>query len=246
MWVGLLAIVLALTPPTSQPATTQASNPAIEQVESLLAGGDRAGAIRAFYAVDPASPRSIEVRAQINQAADELLDEVDKLIAAKNYAAAADRLSDLLMTMSGLPTASLARQRLAELCSRPEIQQQFKLKDHAAQGEAALADARHLRDDGKEDEAYARFQSVARDYAGTPAGTEAADAVNAFESDAKFIRRMKDRAAEAKARPVLNLADNYRSAGRIDQAIRKYHEVIDQFPGTTFAETAQAELDKLK
>ena len=246
MWVaGFLAIVLALTPST-QPATTQAANPAIEQVESLLAKGDRAGAIRAFNAVDPASPHAIEVRAQINTAADDLLAEVDKLIAAKNYAAAADRLSDLLMTMSGLPTASLARQHLAQLCSRPEIQQQFKLKDHAAQGETALADARHLRDDGKEDEAYARFQQVAKDYAGTPAGAEAADAVSAFQSDAKFIRRMKDRAAEPQARPALNLADNYRSAGRIDQAIKKYRQVIDQFPGTTFAETAQAELDKLQ
>src|SRR4051812_42762443 len=143
MWVGLLAIVLQLTPAT-QPATTlattqasQASNEAIQQVESLLARGDRAGAIRAFNAVDPAGPRAIEVRTQINQAADDLLADADKLIAAKNFPAAADRLSDLLTTMSGLPTASLARQHLAELCSRPEIQEQFKHKDFAAKGEAA-------------------------------------------------------------------------------------------------------------
>jgi len=260
MWVVLLGIVLLLTPTSSPavPATTQAAeaqpaaaaapadDAAVQQVEALLAKGDRAGAIRAFYSVDPASKRAIELRARINQAADALLDEVDQLIAAKNYPAAGDRLNELLGTMSGLPTASLARQRLAELCSKPEMQEQFKRKDHTAQGETALAEARHLRDDGKEDEAYARFQQVAKDYAGTPAGSAAADAVQAFEADPKFIRRLKDRAAEGKARPLMNLAENYRSAGRNEMAVKKYRQVIDQFPGTSFAETARTELEKLK
>jgi TolA-binding protein len=252
MWVVLLAIVMLLTPTSAPavadatPATTQSSGP-IDQVEALLAQGDRAGAIRALNAVtDSASPRAIEVRAKVNQAADELLDEVDKLIAAKNYPAAADRLGELLTTMSGLPTASLARQHLAELCAKPEIQEQFKRKDHAAQGEGALAEARRLRDDGKPDEAYPRFQTVAKDYTGTPAGAAAAEAVKAFEADPKFIRSLKDRSAESKARPILNLAENYRSAGRNDLAVKKYREVIDQFPGTSFAETARAELAKLK
>jgi tetratricopeptide (TPR) repeat protein len=238
MWAGLLAIVLVA------PATTQSS--AIEQVDALLAAGDRAGAIRAFNSVDAASPGAIELRARINLAADDLLDDVDKLLAVKDYAAASDRLGELLSVMSGLPTASLARQRLAERCARPEIQEQFKHKDRAARGEVALVEARRLRDDGKEDEAYAKFQSVAADYSGTPAGVAAADSVKAFEADPKFIRRMKDRAAETKARPALNLAENYRSAGRIEMAIKKYREVIDQFPGTSFAETARAELSRLK
>jgi TolA-binding protein len=234
----------AATPGT--PATTQSSGP-IDQVEALLAQGDRAGAIRALNTVtDRTSPGAIEVRAKVNHAADELLDEVDKLIAAKDYAAAADRLGELLTTMSGLPTASLARQHLAELCAKPEIQEQFKHKDHAAHGEVALAEARRLRDDGKPDEAYARFQAVAKDYTSTPAGAAAADAVKAFEADPRFIRSLKDRAAENKARPILNLAENYRSAGRNDLATKKYREVIDQFPGTSFAETARAELAKLK
>jgi len=55
---------------------------------------------------------------------------------------------------------------------------------------------------------------------------------------------MKDRAAAPKARPMLNLAENYRNAGRIDEARKRYQEVIDQFPGTSFADTAGAELEK--
>ena len=223
----------------------------LDAVELLLAKQDREAAIRRFTQVageanknPDFAQRSAAVRGEVNDAADALLDEVDQLIAGKKYPAAAERVRALLSTMAGLPTASLARQRLAEMVSHPDVQVELKKKEREKQADAALAEARKLRDDGKAEEAYAHFKAVAGEFNGTPAAAAAAEAVKTYEADPAFIRRAKDRAAAPKAKAALNLAENYRSAGMAEKAKEKYREVIQQFPDTSYAEIATRELNK--
>ena len=225
----------------------------LDATETLLRTKDREGAIRRFTQVneeatkDPKfAERAATVRGKVNDAADQLLDDVQSLIDASKYPQAAGRLNDLLNTMAGLPTASLARQRLAELVAIPQVQVELKKKERSDAADAALAEAKKLRDDGKAEEAYEKFQTVATQFGDTPAAAAAAEAVKAYDADPAFQRRMKDRAAAPKARALLNLAENYRNAGMLDEARKRYREVIDQFPGTTFAETAKSELDKTR
>ena len=45
---------------------------------------------------------------------------------------------------------------------------------------------------------------------------------------------------------MLALADSYRSAGKRDQARKKYQEVIDQFPNTSYAQSAKEALQQMK
>ncbi|HYO07952.1 MAG TPA: TlpA disulfide reductase family protein [Tepidisphaeraceae bacterium] len=225
----------------------------LETVEALLNDKDRDGAVRKFTRIAEEATkdrefarRAMAVREKINEAADAMLREVDDLVAARRFAAAAQRLRELLSVMAGLPTASLARQHLAELVSRPEIQHELAEADRREKAQAALDEARKLRDAGQEDEAYARFRAVAEDFKQTPAGQAAAEAAKAYESDPAFVRRNKDRAAATRAKPALNLAENYLAAGRPEMARKKYEEVVKEFPDTTFAETAKAALARIK
>jgi TolA-binding protein len=86
---------------------------------------------------------------------------------------------------------------------------------------------------------------VAQDYPETTAGRDAASAVAAYEADAQFMQQVRDDAVAAKAKPMLGLADSYRTAGKLDQAREKYQEVIRQFPDTRFAETAKRRLEEM-
>jgi peroxiredoxin len=249
-------------PQLVDPAVLAKANQELDAIKKLLAtrdltnrdlaNRDRDEAIRRFTRLPEEAGKNPEfakraslLRGKVNEAADQLLGEVDAMIAAKKYPAAADRLRELLSTMAGLPTASLARQRLAELVSNPEIQQQLKLKEKQDQADAALAEARKLRDASKPQDAYTRFKAVATDYPGTPAGDAAAEAVKTYEADPAFVRKVKDAAAAPKAKPALSLAANYRSAGKIETARKIYQDVISQFPGTSFADDAQKQLDSL-
>jgi tetratricopeptide (TPR) repeat protein len=249
-----LDAVLAKYPPKLVPDDVLAkAKQDLDTVEALLNDKDREGAIRKFTRLpdeankDPDfATRAMAVREKINDAADALLKEVDDDVAAKHFARAAPRMRELLSVMAGLPTASLARQHLAELVARPEIQREIEQLERREKAQAALESARKLRDDGYAEEAYAKFKAVAVDYKGTPAGDAAAEAVKAFESDAAFVRRSRDRAAAPAARRALNLAENYLSAGRPEQARKKYEEVIRDFPDPSFAQTAKEQLAKMK
>ena len=67
-----------------------------------------------------------------------------------------------------------------------------------------------------------------------------------YEKDAAFIKRMNDSAASAKAKGALGLAQAYAKSGNAALAAKKYKSVIDEFPGTSFAEQAKREMAGLK
>lgn len=240
-------------PQLVEPTVLAKANEELDVVEALLRDKDSEGAIRKFTRLGdeamkdrPYASRNGAVRGKINEVADALLADVDKMLEAKQYPAAAARLKELLAVMSGLPTASLARQRLAELTSDPNVQQEMDLFEKREKAEAALADARKVRDSGEQEAAYRKFKAVAQDYPDTPAGKSAADAAKAYEADTAFVQRLHDREVEAKAKPALALAENYRAAGQVEKARRKYEEVLKNFAGTTFADTARRELERLR
>lgn len=63
--------------------------------------------------------------------------------------------------------------------------------------------------------------------------------VKAYESDAGFIKRFSESNASAKATSLLKVAQSYAGAGRADLARAKYKAVIEQFPGTSYADQAK-------
>src|SRR5436305_1908012 len=109
------AIMIQHPPQLVDPVVLKRANDDLAATEALLADKDRDGAVRKFTRIpDEASKdpdfakHAMAVREKINDAADSMLREVDDMIAAKQYPQAATRLRELLSTMAGLPTASLA------------------------------------------------------------------------------------------------------------------------------------------
>ena len=233
-----------------EPDVLEKANKELDGIENLLAAKNREAAIRKFARVSDAAmkdrpylKRYRELGTKIAETTDALLSEVDDMVAAKQYAAAATRLRQLSSALLALPTGSEARRRLTELTSNKDVAREIELADKTEKAQAALAAARTVRDAGDNEAAYLKFKAAAQDYPSTAAGQEATDAVKAYEADESFMRRMRERAAEIKAKAALSLAENYRAAGQTDKAKRKYEEIIKDFAGTTFAETARRELD---
>jgi TolA-binding protein len=83
------------------------------------------------------------------------------------------------------------------------------------------------------------------DYATTPAAADAAAAVKIFDDDAAFQRKLRETNAASKAHSLLNLAQTYHTSNRDDLARKKYQEIIDKFPDTSFADQAKAAMAQL-
>jgi len=238
------------TPPTLvDPAVAEQASAVLAQVEQSIAAGDGAGAIKQFAALPPDARKSGEIDArakkdeeQLKTAADAMLAEVDPLIQQKQYAAAATKLKTLATALGDSDAATRAKKKLSELTAMPEAQQQMMAADKAAKADAELAIAQKLQQDGKDELAYARYRQIVKQFPQTEAATAAQQAVATYEKDPAFVQHATEATAGGKAKGALALAQSYRNSGRPDLAKKKYQDVIQEFPGTSYAETAAREL----
>jgi lipopolysaccharide biosynthesis regulator YciM len=186
-----------------------------------------------------------DMQSKLQAFAEQALVETDALVEKKDFGAAAERLGELSRGLSGLPVGAQATARLVALKKNPEAAAQIAAQQKAAHGAEALAAARQLQADKKDEQAYLRFKEVAQAFGDTPSGVQAAQAVAEYEKDPAFVKRARGKATEGKARAALSMADNYRNAGRTDRARQKYQELIKQYPDSESAETARQDLAKL-
>ncbi|MDB5174683.1 MAG: thioredoxin [Phycisphaerales bacterium] len=232
----------------------------LDQIEGKITTNDAKGAVKLLGKVPAAASadtdfaaRAKDVQAKLETAAGALLEEVDPLIEKGNYLEAVSRLKDISNGLPGLSVSTKAKKKLSELMAKPETKAAIAEADKTAQeaerntrANEALTIAQKLKADKKDDAAYARFTQIAKEYEGTEAGTTAAAQVKAYEQkDPGFVKRANETAASGKAKAALSVAQAYARAGRTDLAKAKYKSVIADFPGTSFAQTAQQELSLL-
>ena len=245
-----LAKAFKATPPTLvDPAVAEQANAVLGQVEQSIAAGDGAGAIKQFATLPPDARKSGEIDArakkaeeQLKTAADAMLAEVDPLIQQKQYAEAFTKLKTLSSALGQTDAAQQAKKKLGELAAMPEAQAALIAADKAAKADAELAVAQKLQQDGKDEQAYGRYKQLVRQFPGTDAAKAAQQAVQTYEQDPAFVKRATEATAGGRARGVLALAQSYRNSGRREMAKKKYQELIQEFPGTTYADTARREL----
>ena len=190
--------------------------------------------------------RADSVTAELSAATDKLLAEVDPMIADGQYGKASARLGEIMRALQGTPTGQKARAKLDEIMAKPEAKAAVEAEKRNATAAAELETADKLKASKKNAEAYAKYKSIAKTYAGTPSADTAAAAVAEYEKDPAFVKSVNESTAGAKAKGMLSMAASYAQAGRSDMAIKKYQEIVDQFPGTSFADTAKSEMAKLK
>jgi thiol-disulfide isomerase/thioredoxin len=235
-----------------------AATAVLDKAEAALKSNDSAAALKLMAKLpgDVRYEASLTARVtaaikQLEEYADKSLAEAKSQIDSRDFAAAISQLRDL-SKMTGLAAAPKAAELLTKLQAMPEAKAQLDAADKAekeklreAHAADALAAAHKLQTEKKDDQAYAQFKVIAAQFAGTHSGASALAEVKKYEADAQFIKRQNDGAATAKAKGALSIAASYKGAGRYDLARQKYQSVIDQFPGTTAADTAKKELATL-
>ena len=225
----------------------------LERVEAKLSAGDARGAIRLLARV-PAiakqdadfAAQAADVQAKLESPAMLILDEAQQQLKGGDYVEAARTLKELSDAMAGLPIAAKAKQLLSEVASKPEGRSAIEAAAKEAMAADELDAAQQLQAQKKDELAYARFQAIVKTYPKTAAARQAAEQVRIYEKDPKLVQRSRDAAIATKAKAALKTAENYAHAGRADLARKKYQAVIDEFPGTSYAQAARDAISYLE
>jgi thiol-disulfide isomerase/thioredoxin len=249
----LIAGLLKKFPPQLvDPKVVKAARETLKQVDAKLEAGDAKAALKLMARVpedatkdDSFAKDSEPTRTKLETASKEMLKTADDDAAAGRYKEAAERLRELSLSLAGLPVGNDAKKKLADLMSKPEAKAAVEAAQKEAQAAAALEDAQKIRTAKKHDTAYPMFKQIAKAYAGTPSGDEAAGVVKEYEADAAFMKRLSDQQVGGKAKAALSVARSYAKTGKTAQARKKFEQVITDYPGTDYARTAQSEIAKL-
>jgi thiol-disulfide isomerase/thioredoxin len=226
---------------------------ALDKAQTAMSDGHVADAFAALAKV-PASAkvdpkiasRVADVQKGLESEANKMLAEVDPMISSGQYVDAADRLKKISDSLAGTPLGAQAGQKLADLKKNPDAKAALDQADKSKHAADALAAAQKLQADKKDEAAYVAFKSIVKTYPGTDEAKTAAGVVANYEKDPAFVKRANEKEFGAKAKSMLSMADSYRSAGKTDLAKKKYQDVIDQFPDTSFAKQAKDDLAEMK
>lgn len=266
-----LAKAMRDTPPSAiDPALARATQATLDEIEKLMNSSpakalDLLGGIdEKARKVDDLNQRITKAETALTKFGQSVVAEAEKLIGEKKYADAGAKLTSVVSALANTEAGKLAKQKLEMLDALPEYIAQKeaaakadaetaaakkKVDDAAALLKAstdALASAKALQEKKRHEDAYAAYKLVVRKFPDTDAAKTAADAIAAYDKDVAFIRAMNDKAARERAEGMLSLARNYANAGNVDTARRKYKEIMNTFPNTTYFDKAKKELAELE
>ena len=153
------------------------ANKSLDQAQAALDANKPAVAVNLLATVpdaarvDPAvGTRSSEMTSKLIDFGNSQLTETDALVADGKYVQARQRLMDLMSAFTGTPVATSAKLKLTELAANPKAKAQLELEKTNKQASDALAVANQLKADKKDDLAYPRFKTLAKQYPNTAAG----------------------------------------------------------------------------
>jgi len=241
------------TPPVLvDPKIVSQANATLDDVKQKIAAGDTKAAIKLLGKIPAQAKldggfvkRAADVQRELEEAANSMLAQAQSQIDQEKYTEAVARLKELSNALSGLPAGTKATAMLNSLMSKPQARAAIAAAERNAKAVDALQVAEKLQAQKKDELAYARFNDVVRVYAGTDAAAEAQTQVSTYEKDTAFVRRVKEHDAATKATAALHMGNSYKAAGNSEMARKKYQSIIDDFPGTSYADEAQKALATL-
>jgi len=241
------------SPQALDPKLVAQAADALQQIDNAIAANNPEQAIAllaefpaAALADDKIAARVHDQQQTLQDGAASIIAGVDALANAKQYKDAVTKLNLVIKGLAGTSAADQAKSRLNDLMNDPDAQAALQKDQRTRTAADWLGQAEHLQMAGDDMGAYKRFKQIVSAYPETPAVSSAQQAVSVYEQDPTFVQKVKEATIAAKANAALGLADSYRRSGRADLARKKYQSVIDEFPGTQFADTAHqaiADLD---
>jgi len=109
-----------------------------------------------------------------------------------------------------------------------------------------LEKARGYDEEGKYADAFRAYARLAKENPDSDYAREAERRIKKLRDDPNLAKAIADAEAGGEARSMLTRARNFAMGKITDKAIPEYEKIILRFPGTTYADSAQRELDKLQ
>lgn len=193
----------------------------------------------------PEVDEALDKIAEIESAANKKLDEAKQLVEAKDYAGVADLLEEIVDSYAGVPAGDEA-ERL-----RDDI-----MRDADAMKALRTAKAERLYQETQEDLerrrfglALTRLEGLVDEYADLPVGQRIRTTLTKLQADEGVVRAARDENARSQCVAWLSLARTWAKNSGNARALQKsrdyYQRIIETFPGTSFAKTAQEEAGRL-
>jgi thiol-disulfide isomerase/thioredoxin len=224
----------------------------LDEIESKTAAGDAKSAIKLLSKIPSSAKadaatavRAAEVQKKLENTAESMLGEARGLADQGKYVEAVAKYKELAGALAGLPAGTKATSQLSALMSKPETRAAVAAAAKDAKANEALAAALKLQGMKKDELAYTQFLDIQRLFPGTDAAATAKEKLAVYQQDSAFMAKMSDKAFTTKANSALHMGDNYRAAGNLEMARKKYQSVVDDFPNTKFAESAQKRLAEI-
>lgn len=182
----------------------------------------------------PPKPDS-EMAVIFEEEAAEKLKEADKLYKAKRLSDAWDKYCEIAEDYPNVPSGKKAR----------ATEKKVKIEWDETTASLSLKRADEALGKKKYDDAMKEYNRIVDKWPETPSGKKAQTQLDKMQKDPAFSKEVRETAAAKKCKGWLQTARGLAKNGRVDEARRYYKRVIDEFPNTSFAETAKTEMEKL-
>jgi thioredoxin-like negative regulator of GroEL len=213
-----------------------------------VAGSDYARAIALLKGVtEDGQNRPIQLKAR------QLLNELDqqaatRLARAKQYedkgqtTEAMETLTELVRAYAGTQAASEGGELLTKIADKPEIkarQRTRRARDLLAQAKEDFRTHQYLR-------TLEHCETLVTNYPDLPEGAEAVQLASDIKSNPEWMKQACDSLSDRLGLLYLSLAETWIKKGQPKEAVICYERVIQTFPGSRQADTAQQRLAQLQ
>jgi len=223
----------------------------VEKARKAMDAGDFRKALRLAEEVLKKNDRTAvadgakEVRDTIVKQGEENIAKADEMVATDPTGAVV-MLEDMQKVFAGTDLAKAARKKLSQLKRKPEVKAVLAEIKARRAAEKALTKAEGDIKKGQYARGLKALDEVAKKFAGTPLGDKAKAAADALRADEEIMKVALEQAAAKYCKGWLSMARSFAKNGMNGKAKEKYQEIIDKFPGTSFAEVAAEEMAKLR
>jgi len=218
-----------------------------EMAQKAYQDGDYARAFAALKIIlDDGSGRAVHTGAQklaaeIDGKANQRLSKAKELVAGGRVTEAVQVLTETLVTFPSLPAAREAGDLLTKLTQN----NQERLQQRSRRAAELLVQAREFYKSKDIVPCLDRCDILLASYGDLPEGIEAAQLVQEIRSNQEWLLLAADTLGDRLAGVYLSLADNLARRGKPREAEVFLRRVIQAFPGTRYAESAQIRIGQL-
>jgi hypothetical protein len=226
---------------TTQPKVSEAAAAAaLKQAKAAAAAKDYVAALAALKpvvagATGAAAQEAQELATEIEAKANEALEEGERLEGAPKLGSAIRAYRRCVKEFHGAESAARAAERIKALQGDAELR--ARVNAVVARKLLAAAEAAAAREDYAA--ASEAVETLLKRYEAAPEAPKAKALREKLEKDPAVAARLKEDGVRAEAERLLNLARSFRLSKQADKALAQYKLVIEKYPGTRFAATAE-------